>query len=91
MIFERKKFRKKELKMKTVTVPVIRTKKDYEAAMNGLKETKHIISSGDYQMVILDEANIATYYNLFSVDALIITVTNEITDTGQMALCAYRY
>jgi cob(I)alamin adenosyltransferase len=27
--------------------------------------------SGKYQMIILDEANIATYYNLFSVDELL--------------------
>ncbi len=65
-------------------------KKDYEAALRGLNETRHIISSGDYQMVILDEANIATYYNLFSVDDLVDLITAkpdnvEIVITGRYA------
>ena len=46
-------------------------KEDIQAAQEGLKEVKEIMCSGKYQMVILDEANIATYYNLFSVEELI--------------------
>ena len=46
-------------------------KDDIQAAQKGLKEVKEIMCSGKYQMVILDEANIATYYNLFSVEELL--------------------
>ncbi|MBN2569247.1 MAG: cob(I)yrinic acid a,c-diamide adenosyltransferase [Deltaproteobacteria bacterium] len=46
-------------------------KEDIEAAQNGLREVREIMSSGEYQVIILDEANIATYYNLFSVDDLL--------------------
>jgi cob(I)alamin adenosyltransferase len=46
-------------------------KEDIQAAQEGLKEVKEIMRSGKYQMIILDEANIATYYNLFSVDDLL--------------------
>jgi cob(I)alamin adenosyltransferase len=47
------------------------TKEDIQAAQEGLKEVKEIMCSGEYQMIILDEANIANYYNLFSVDDLL--------------------
>ena len=43
---------------------------DIRAARQGLEEVKGILASGNYEMVILDEANIATRYNLFSPDAL---------------------
>jgi cob(I)alamin adenosyltransferase len=44
---------------------------DIRAAREGLKEVRQIMCSGKYQMIILDEANIATSYNLFSVDELL--------------------
>ncbi len=44
---------------------------DIQAARRGLREAKEIMCSGEYQVVILDEANIATSYNLFSVDDLL--------------------
>jgi cob(I)alamin adenosyltransferase len=44
---------------------------DIDAAREGYDIVKKIIESGEYDVVILDEANIATYYNLFSVDELI--------------------
>ncbi len=44
---------------------------DIKVARDGLKETKKMMLSGEYQVIILDEANIATYYNLFSVDDLL--------------------
>ena len=44
---------------------------DIRAAWEGLKEVRQIMCSGKYQMIILDEANIATSYNLFSVDELL--------------------
>ena len=46
-------------------------KEDIQAAQEGLREVREIMRSGKYQMIILDEANIATYYNLFSVDELL--------------------
>lgn len=44
---------------------------DIKAAQDGLAEAKEMMLSGKYQVIILDEANIATYYNLFSVDDLL--------------------
>ncbi|HOV24622.1 MAG TPA: cob(I)yrinic acid a,c-diamide adenosyltransferase, partial [Candidatus Marinimicrobia bacterium] len=44
---------------------------DIRLAQNGLREMESVIQSGDYNLVILDEANIAVYYNLFSVDELL--------------------
>ncbi len=44
---------------------------DIQAAREGLHEVREIMRSGEYQMIILDEANIATSYNLFSVDELL--------------------
>ena len=45
--------------------------KDIQAAQKGLKEVKVLMCSGEYQVIILDEANIATSYNLFSVEDLL--------------------
>ena len=44
---------------------------DIEAARKGLKRVKTILSAGVYQVVILEEANIATKYGLFSVQDLL--------------------
>ena len=43
---------------------------DIRAARQGLEEVKGILASGNYEMVILDEANIATRHKLFSPDEL---------------------
>ena len=66
------------------------SEQDIEAARKGLEEVKDVLSSGDYQMVILDEANIATHYNLFSADELVELVRSkpesvEIVITGRSA------
>ncbi len=47
------------------------TQEDIKAAQDGLKEVINIIQSGKYDVVILDEANIAVYYNLFKVEDLL--------------------
>ena len=47
---------------------------DLEAARKGLSEVKQIITSGEYQVVILDEANVATHLKLFSVDELLSVI-----------------
>lgn len=44
---------------------------DIQAAQKGLKELKNIISSGDYHLVILDEANIAAHYHLLAPEDLL--------------------
>lgn len=46
------------------------TDKDIEAAQNGLEEIKKIIHGGVYDMVIMDEVNIALYYKLFDIDEI---------------------
>ncbi len=43
---------------------------DIDMARNGLKKMYSILASGEYKVVILDEANIAVHYNLFSAEEL---------------------
>ncbi len=63
---------------------------DMEAARKGLEEVKQIVSSGEYDMVVLDEATIAVFYNLISSTELIETIKGrnprtEIVVTGRYA------
>jgi len=44
---------------------------DFEVAQQGLVECKEAMLSGDYRLVVLDEANVAVVLGLFSVDDLI--------------------
>jgi len=44
---------------------------DAHAARAGLREARRALVSGDYQLVILDEANVATYFGLFPVGDLL--------------------
>lgn len=44
---------------------------DIRAAQQGLEEVKQVMLSENYDIIILDEADIATYYNLFSVEDLL--------------------
>ena len=65
-------------------------KEDVRVAREGLKEVREIMCSGTYDLVILDEANIATYYGLFSVEDLLdfmrVKPENvELVITGRMA------
>ena len=53
------------------------SEEDIQAARKGFEEVKGVLASGDYQMVILDEANIATHYNLFSADELIELIRSK--------------
>lgn len=43
---------------------------DIDAARAGFFEMKDILCSGEYDLVIMDEANIALYYKLFTFDEL---------------------
>ena len=47
------------------------TEKDFQVVKNGLDEVSRIIAGGDFDVVILDEACIAIYYNLFTSSELI--------------------
>lgn len=44
---------------------------DIDKAREGFAEISEILINGDYDIVILDEANIAIYYNLFSCEELL--------------------
>lgn len=66
------------------------TEKDIQSAQDGFNKIKNILKSGNYEVVILDEANIATYYDLFSVNELIDIIEKraenvEVIITGRMA------
>ena len=56
------------------------TEEDVKAAREGLKEVREMMKSGKYQVLILDEANIATFYNLFSVDDLLELIKEKPDD-----------
>lgn len=66
------------------------TDADIEAAREGLNEVKSILCNPSYDLVILDEANIALYYNLFGVNELIDALRSrndnmEVVITGRYA------
>lgn len=63
---------------------------DFEAARHGLEQCRLILQSGDYPLVVLDEANIAVHFGLFSIDELIDAVRLrhalvEVVITGRYA------
>ena len=64
--------------------------KDIIAANKGLEEMKEIIESGKYDLIIMDELNIAIYYKLFEVNKVLEILKNkpkhvEIVITGRYA------
>jgi cob(I)alamin adenosyltransferase len=68
----------------------IAAKDDIENARKGLREVREIIASGAYQLVILDEANIATYFKLFPPEDLLDIIKSkpghvELVITGRNA------
>jgi len=52
-------------------------REDIDAARNGIDEVREAIGSGEYQLVIMDEANIATHYELFSVEELLELIDSK--------------
>lgn len=63
---------------------------DIRCAVEGLEETKELMRSGKYDLVILDEANIAVYFNVFSVHDLLAVIEAkpehvELVITGRRA------
>ncbi len=57
------------------------TQADIDAARKGLLEVKEVIVSGYYDVVVLDEANIAVFYKLFSAQELIEVIKQKPTKT----------
>ncbi|NLC33199.1 MAG: cob(I)yrinic acid a,c-diamide adenosyltransferase [Clostridiales bacterium] len=66
------------------------TDEDIQCARDGLEAFKNILSRDDYDLVVMDELNIALYYKLFSVQEAIDTIKNakehiEVIITGRYA------
>lgn len=66
------------------------TKQDIEKAQIGLKRIKTILQSDKYDLVVLDELNIAIYYNLVDINEVIDLLDHkneniEVVITGRYA------
>jgi cob(I)alamin adenosyltransferase len=66
------------------------TQQDIDSAVAGLGEIQRYLAQSRFDVVILDEANIALYYSLFSAKELLETIRNrpkhcEIVVTGRNA------
>jgi len=57
------------------------TPQDVDAARTGLTEITQILEQGEYDLVVLDEANIALHYKLFSVEELIDAIKRKRPET----------
>lgn len=66
------------------------SQEDINMAKEGLRKCRDILAKGDYDVVILDEINIALYFKLISVDEVIDAIKNrkpnvEVVATGRYA------
>lgn len=66
------------------------TQEDINAAVSGLNRLREVLTSGEYDVVIADEMNIALYYKLFSVEEVLElmkerTPSTEFVITGRNA------
>lgn len=66
------------------------TQEDIQLAKDGLKKGEEVLSSGEYDVVILDEINIALYFRLFTVDEVMEVLNKkkpnvEVILTGRYA------
>lgn len=66
------------------------TKEDILKAKEGLNYCREILKSGEYDLVVLDEINIALYYKLFSVEEVVDIINSrnekvEVVLTGRNA------
>ncbi len=57
------------------------TQADMDAALTGLSEVSEIIQSGRYDVVVLDEANIALHYKLFTTEQLMDVMRQKLPET----------
>jgi len=55
--------------------------KDIEAARKGIEKVKSVVSSANYKMVILDEANVAVKLGLFPAEDLLYIIANKPEET----------
>ena len=55
--------------------------KDIAAARKGLKKAERIITQGEYDVIVLDEATIAIYYGMFTVNELLDIIRKKKTET----------
>lgn len=53
------------------------TDEDYASARAGYQEMREIIRSGEYDLVILDEANVAVYFKMLSVEELLALIEEK--------------
>jgi cob(I)alamin adenosyltransferase len=63
---------------------------DYEAAQNGLETVKELIQSGKYDLIVLDELNIALHYQLVKLQEVLslldkLPKETELVITGRYA------
>lgn len=66
------------------------TAEDIELAAAGLSEISKVLSSGDYDVVVLDELNVALFYKLFTLEEVVEVIKNrhkkvEVIITGRKA------
>ncbi|QAV33325.1 cob(I)alamin adenosyltransferase [Fervidobacterium changbaicum] len=66
------------------------TEEDIRLAKEGLRRIREVLTSGEYDVVIMDEINVALYYGLFSVDEVLDLLKSksehvEIILTGRFA------
>ena len=66
------------------------TEEDIRLAKKGLEEMENILSSGKYDIVVMDELNIALYYKLFTVEDVLKALEKrekhvEVIITGRYA------
>lgn len=47
------------------------TEEDIRLAKEGLRRIREVLTSGEYDVVVMDEINVALYYGLFSVDEVL--------------------
>jgi cob(I)alamin adenosyltransferase len=53
------------------------TDEDCASARAGYQEMREIIRSGEYDLVILDEANVAVYFKMLSVEELLVLIEEK--------------
>ncbi|MEJ2111132.1 MAG: cob(I)yrinic acid a,c-diamide adenosyltransferase [Acidobacteriota bacterium] len=56
------------------------SEEDVRAAAKGLEEVRKVLRSGEYRVVILDEAVIATFFDLFTVEDLLRLIDEKPED-----------
>ena len=66
------------------------TEADQEAIKKGMNEVDNALKSGDYNLVVLDEANLALFYNVIDIDDFIRMLRDrnegvEVVVTGRHA------